>query len=112
MYSDELIDSEDGILIDLFLPMNQNALEGKLRFCKQHTNHVDPASHAALSSVILPPPALQAAIAELAEMRLIKQERRELWAHRVVQEVNTPAPTNTYQEPFHFLWCSNWRHQR
>jgi hypothetical protein len=78
----ETKDVIDGILIDLFLPKNQNALEGKLQFCKQPQSLVDPKSQAALSSVIRAPAALTAAIEELVRFRLIKQEGRELWAHR------------------------------
>jgi hypothetical protein len=71
----------DGILIDLFLPRNQKALDGKLAFCKQ-----DGASQATLSNVIRPPQQLQAAIDELLRFKLIKREGRIIWAHRVVQE--------------------------
>lgn len=46
----------------------------------------DPDTQAALSSVITAPPLLRAALDELVLFKLIKQEGRELWAHRVVQE--------------------------
>lgn len=78
--------SPDGIIIDLFLPRNQKALDGKLAFCKQNISNVDPDSWATLSSVITPPPLLQDAVDELVSFKLLKQEGRELWAHRVVQE--------------------------
>ncbi|PMD58306.1 uncharacterized protein K444DRAFT_442723 [Hyaloscypha bicolor E] len=55
--------SPDGILIDLFLPRNQKALDGRLAFCKQITQHMEDAdSNTALSSVITPPPLLRKAI--------------------------------------------------
>jgi hypothetical protein len=76
---------QDRILIDLFLPKNQRALDGKLNFCKQHPNLVDEKAHA-LSSVITTPPLLRAAIDELVDFKLITEEGRELRAHRVVQE--------------------------
>jgi hypothetical protein len=76
----------DGIIVDLFLPRNQKALDGKLAFCKQNTSNADPNSRATLSSVITPPPLLQAALDELVSFKLLKQEGRELFAHRVVQE--------------------------
>ncbi|PVH79051.1 TPR-like protein [Cadophora sp. DSE1049] len=78
--------SPDQILIDLFLPKNQRALDGRLDFCKQHPNLIDPSSHAALSSVITAPPLLRKAIDQLLDMKLIKQEGRDLWVHREVQE--------------------------
>ncbi len=77
----------DGILIDLFLPKNQKALDGKLAFCKQNANEKDEQdSEAALASVISAPPLLRAALDQLVTYKLIKEEGRELWAHRVVQE--------------------------
>jgi hypothetical protein len=77
----------DGILIDLFLPTNQTALDGKLAFRKQNVSEKDEQdSEAALASVISAPPLLRAALDELVTYKLIKEEGRELWAHRVVQE--------------------------
>jgi hypothetical protein len=76
----------DGIIIDLFLPRNQKALDGKLAFCKQNTSNTDPDSRATLSSVITPPSLLQSAVDELVSFKLLKQEGRELWAHREIQE--------------------------
>jgi hypothetical protein len=65
-------------------------LDGKLAFCKQNTNYEveDPSTEdkAALASVISAPPLLRAALDQLVDFKLIKQEGRELWAHRVVQE--------------------------
>ena len=74
------------MLVDLFLPKNQRALDGKLAKFKQHPDHVDPDTQAALSSVILPSAALAAAIEELLHFNLITRVGRELRAHRVVQE--------------------------
>jgi hypothetical protein len=84
----------------LFLPKNQKALEGKLAFCKQPAYLVDPHSQATLSSVIRPPPALQDAIAELVKLKLIKQEGREFWAHRVVQEAMNYHSVKELQDYF------------
>jgi hypothetical protein len=92
--------SPDSILVDLFLPKNQRILDGKLAFCKQHPNHDDPDSQAALSSVITAPPPLRAAIDELVKLTLIKQEGRELSAHRVVQEAMNYHSTQDVQESF------------
>ena len=83
----------DGILVDLFLPKNQNALDGKLRFCKQNPEKVDLNSQMTLSSVIKAPPALQDAIAGLVKFKLIKEQGRELWVHRVVQEASKNPPS-------------------
>lgn len=76
----------DGILIYLFLPKYQKALDGKLQFCKQHPDQME-TTHT-LSSVIRPPYALQNAISELVGFKLIKQEGQELWVHREVQEAS------------------------
>jgi len=92
--------SPDSILIDLFLPKNQKILEGKLAFCKQHANHIDPYSQATLSSVITAPPKLRAAIDELTKLTLIKQEGREFSAHRVVQEAMNYHSIEDLQEYF------------
>ncbi|RDW59780.1 hypothetical protein BP6252_12867 [Coleophoma cylindrospora] len=94
--------SPDGILIDLFLPKNQKALDGKLAFCKQHPDHVDAKSQATLSSVIEPTRALRAAIDELVRAKLIKEDirARMLWAHRVVQEAMNYHSTLDLQEYF------------
>jgi hypothetical protein len=91
----------DGILIDLFLPRNQKALDGRLAFCKQITQRMEDAdSNTALSSVITPPPLLRKAIDELVNFKLIKQEGRELWAHRVVQEAMNYHSSEDLQEYF------------
>ncbi|KAH7416708.1 P-loop containing nucleoside triphosphate hydrolase protein [Cadophora sp. MPI-SDFR-AT-0126] len=92
--------SPDGILIDLFLPKNQRALDGKLAFCKQHANLIDPDSQFALSSVITAPTPLRDAIRELIDFKLIKQEGRELWAHRVVQEAMNYQNSQDLQDYF------------
>lgn len=57
-------------------------------------------SQAALSSVITPPPLLRKAIDELVNFKLIKQEGRELWAHRVVQEAMNYHSSEDLQEYF------------
>ncbi|KAN0114720.1 hypothetical protein V8E51_004264 [Hyaloscypha variabilis] len=93
--------SPDRILIDLFLPRNQKALDGKLAFCKQVTTHTDESNtQAALSSVITAPPLLRKAIDELVSFKLIKQEGRELWAHRVVQEAMNYHSAEDLQDCF------------
>ena len=76
----------DGVTLDLFLPTNQKALDGKLHFCKQNRNSGSRDSDATLSSVISEPPLLREAITELENARLIKFEKRILRVHRVVQE--------------------------
>lgn len=94
--------SPDGILIDLFLPRNQNALDGKLAFCKQNTSAEDVAAHGeqALSSIINAPPPLRAALDELTMYKLIKRENRELITHRVVQEAMNYHSAADLQEYF------------
>jgi hypothetical protein len=84
----------------VFLPRDQTALNGKLHFCKQPDNLVDEKSQAALSSVVNPPPALRAAIDELLKFQLIRQEGREIWVHRVVQEAMNYHSFDEFQESF------------
>jgi hypothetical protein len=91
----------DGILIDLFLPTNQKALDGKLAFCKQNTNEKDEQdSETALARVISTPPLLRAALDQLVTYKLIKEEGRELWAHRVVQEAMNYHSAEDLQDSF------------
>jgi hypothetical protein len=75
-------------------------LDGKLAFCKQNTSNVDPNSQAKLSSVTTAPPLLRAALDELVSFKLIKQEGRELWAHRVVQEAMNYHSSQDLQDYF------------
>ncbi len=76
----------DDILIDLFLPMNQNFLDGKLNFCRQPQDLIGNSSQAALCTVIIPPMLLDQAVRELVEVKLVKTQGRELWVHREIQE--------------------------
>ncbi|KAH6690764.1 P-loop containing nucleoside triphosphate hydrolase protein [Leptodontidium sp. MPI-SDFR-AT-0119] len=78
--------SPDGVMLDLFLPTNQKALEGKLQFCRQNRHLKIVDTGAALSSVITEPLLLRDAITELKNLKLIKFEARILQVHRVVQE--------------------------
>jgi hypothetical protein len=76
----------DGILIDLFLPRNQRALDGRLQFCRQNPGSDDNSVHTALSTVVTAPPLLRKALDELVLFKLIKLEGRSIFAHREVQE--------------------------
>jgi hypothetical protein len=53
-----------------------------------------------LASVISAPPLLRAALDELVDFKLIKQEGRELWAHRVVQEAMNYHSSEELQDYF------------
>lgn len=68
--------SPDSMPIDLFLPSNQNRLNGKLVFCRQ----TGSASAVAMS------PMMQSAVDELLEARLIQRDDRNFVIHRVIQE--------------------------
>lgn len=61
---------------------------------------MDERSQAALSSVVNPPPALRAAFDELLRFQLIRQEGREIWVHRVVQEAMNYHTFDEFQESF------------
>jgi hypothetical protein len=86
-------------LIDLFLPKNQHALDGKLAWCKQNQNEIGD-DESALANVISTPAALTEAIEELKKFKLIRMEGRELWAHRVVQEAVNYQEKQDLQESF------------
>ena len=72
-------------MIDLFLPKNQRALDGRLEFCKQDLDDTKVESQT-LANVISIPAKLDIVIRELLEYKLISQESRVLFCHRVVQE--------------------------
>jgi len=61
---------------------------------------VDDKSQAALSSVITPPAALRAAIDELLKFQLMRQQGRNIWVHRVVQEAMNYYSLEEFQESF------------
>ena len=61
---------------------------------------MDETSQAALSSVVNPSVALRTAIEELLRFGLIRQEGRDLWVHRVVQEAMNYYSTEELQESF------------
>ncbi|KAL2064598.1 hypothetical protein VTL71DRAFT_3735 [Oculimacula yallundae] len=97
--------SPDGVALDLFLPTNQKALDGKLHFCKQSRNSATNNSDAALSSVISEPLLLRDAIEELQNMKLIKYERRILRVHRVVQDAMNYYSSQEMQAYFDSAAC-------
>jgi hypothetical protein len=61
---------------------------------------VDERSQAALSSIVTPPPALRAALEELLKFKLIRQEGRDIFVHRVVQEAMNYHTFDEFQESF------------
>jgi hypothetical protein len=77
--------SPDSIRIDLFLPRNQNCLDGVLSFCKQQVTAVG-GTRVALSTIATPSPDMYKALGELVQSNLIKRDGRLLSMHRVVQE--------------------------
>ena len=68
----------------IFLPLNQDALEGRLSFCKQDTNDLD--SRDSRVNIIKPPPELERVVQELLSRELIGQDNQVLSIHREVQE--------------------------
>jgi hypothetical protein len=81
----------DSILIDLFLPSNQARLNGRLAFCKQE----DPSIPAVEMSKDM-----FAAVKELKEAGLIRQDKRVFVIHRVIQEAMNYMDMNDLQESF------------
>lgn len=71
-----------------------------MAFCRQTASDTDPSEQAALSSVMNPTPLLQDAINELVLSKLVKQEGRELWTHRVVQEAMNYHSSQDLQDYF------------
>lgn len=76
----------DQTFIELFLPRQQNVLDGKLAFCKQQAPLVNHSSQALLAKVVTPSPALEDALYALKKAELIKRDNRVITVHRVVQE--------------------------
>ncbi|KAJ9617240.1 hypothetical protein H2200_000961 [Cladophialophora chaetospira] len=79
----------DRILIDLFLPSDQNLLTHKLEFCRtasHNTNLIKAGPGTSLQTVINPSPKLLDAINELFVKNLIKKTGRDISIHRTVQE--------------------------
>ena len=79
----------DKVLIDLFLPSDQDMLTEELAFCRtssHQTNLVKTGPGTSLQTVINPSPKLNEAINELQEKNLIKKTGREISMHRTVQE--------------------------
>lgn len=91
----------DGILVDILLPIDQSALDGKLAFCKSIVSDSDKSGVLpTLASIINTPPLLRAAMDELVSSQLIKRQSRELWVHRVVQEAMNYHSNEDLQESF------------
>lgn len=85
-------------MIDIFLPKNQRALDGRLDFCKQNSD--DAKDSQALASVISAPQKLEDTIKELESYKLIVKEGRMLFIHRVVQEAMNYDSSTELQECF------------
>jgi hypothetical protein len=90
----------DVILVELFLPRNQKALDGSLSFCKQDSIYIDSRHQASLFSIITPSPEFEKGIEELLQKELIKQDGRILSIHRVVQEATNYHDIDDLQESF------------
>ena len=75
--------------MQLFLPLNQKALDDRLHFCKQDPCHIDDRHQASLFSVATTSPGFDHAVEDLLEKELIKQDGRILSIHRVVQEATS-----------------------
>jgi len=90
MYFSQFLDS---ILIDIFLPLNQDALSGPLEFCRQEASNLDSMNRASLKSTINPSSGFLKAANELLQKALIRWHGRFISIHRMVQEaVNVGIP--------------------
>ena len=80
--------SPDSILLDLFLPSDQNRLTEKLAFCKVRSGDLAGQTQAqpTIQTVINPSTALQEAIDELTGADIIRRVGRVMSVHREVQE--------------------------
>ncbi|KAG0647439.1 hypothetical protein D0Z07_6667 [Hyphodiscus hymeniophilus] len=93
--------SPDSIQNQLFLPRNQNALDGSLAFCKQDAKDVDGKNRASLASIITPSLAYEKASKELLDRELIKQDGPRFFSiHRVVQEATNFQNIDELQDSF------------
>jgi hypothetical protein len=86
----------DAIQAQLFLPQNQNLLDGTLAFCKRDTKH-----KTASRNLSTPGSAFEKAIQQLVDMELIMQLGPELYAiHRIVQEALNFHDVDELQDRF------------
>jgi hypothetical protein len=87
----------DSIPIDLFLPRNQARLDGRLSFCKRV---VPNKSELRPTSTVDPSPAMEMALEELKNAKLVHQYGRNLVIHRVIQEAMNFKGVDDLQESF------------
>ena len=87
----------DYIRLELFLPSNQSRLEGRLSFCKRA---VSTGSDLRLASTLDTTPAMEAALEELRNAKLIHQHGRVLRIHRVIQEAMNFNDIHQLQDSF------------
>lgn len=90
----------DGIPVQLFLPRNQRALDGRLAYCKQDPVYIDSKDRASFYSVVTPSPEFEQAVDELLAKQLIRKDRHVLSIHRVVQEAVNYHDLDDLQESF------------
>lgn len=90
----------DGIPIQLFLPRNQRALDGRLAYCKQDSVYLDSKDRASLFSIVTPSPEFEKAVDELLAKQLIRRDRHVVSIHRVVQEAVNYHDLDDLQESF------------
>jgi len=77
--------SPDEILIELFLPRRQSALDGRLSFAKQEfIPYLNKGDTAALTCITNIMPALSAALEKLLAANLIRWDHRTIAIHQVV----------------------------
>jgi hypothetical protein len=82
--------SPDSIPLDLFLPVKQSRLDGKLEFCKQ-------SGH---SAAVAMSDAMQTAVNDLKEAKLIQEDDRNFIIHRVIQEAMNYDDVHALQSSF------------
>ncbi|KAH0564815.1 hypothetical protein GP486_001804 [Trichoglossum hirsutum] len=92
--------SPDVIQVQLFLPQNQRALDGRLQFCKQASKDIGDDHKATNYSLATTSPEFDKAVDDLLQKELIKQDGRNLSIHRVVQEATNYHNKEDLQDSF------------
>lgn len=94
--------SPDAIFAELFLPRDQQALDGSMAFCKTLSRQLIEGSTNPYSNMTSLAPALEKALDELEEKQLIRRDGRVISIHRVVQEATNYHDVEDLQASFNY----------
>lgn len=93
-----ILSNIDVIYAELFLPLDEGALDGSLSFCKEASRSRDEEPQSRSSAALAP--ALEKALDELLDNKLIRWDGRMISIHRVVQEATNYHDLQDLQDTF------------